>query len=80
VKEGRYTIQHTINMGNYENVKLEHTVLFDIDEAAGSVEEAFATARSHIDKALATDLERVAQCTALSAAETYIHDWIEEVN
>jgi hypothetical protein len=85
IKQGQYTITHTVNMGNYENVKVEHSLLFDLEGIPGSVEAlegvegAFAAARSHIDKAIKADLERAAQCTALGTDDTYIHEWIEEV-
>lgn len=80
-KEARYTITHTINMGNYENVKVEHSLLFDIGDEEGTVNvsEAFADARSHIDKAIKADLGRAAQCTALGTDDTYVHEWIDEV-
>jgi hypothetical protein len=78
-KEVRYTVAHTINMGNYENIKVEASLLLDLSADSGSFASAFAAARSHIDEAIKQDLERAAQCTALAADDTYIHEFIEEV-
>jgi hypothetical protein len=78
-KECRYTVMHTINMGNYENLRFEASVTFDLAADADSIQSAFVTARSHIDEAIQQDLERAAQCTALTDDETYIHSWNEEI-
>jgi hypothetical protein len=80
-KEGRYSVKHTVKMSQYESVVFEHSVLFDIlPEESYTVTKAFADARSHMDSAIKQDLERAAQCTSYGTDETYIHDWIEEVN
>lgn len=78
-KEGRYSVKHTIKMSQYESIVVEQSVLFDIGEDDGTVANAFADARSHIDTALELDLKRAAQCTSYGDDESYVHEWIEEV-
>jgi hypothetical protein len=78
-KEIRYGIKHTVRLSQYESVVIDQSMLFDMLEDTGSVQSAFATARSHIDEAIRQDLERAAQCTAYGEDDTYVHQWIEEV-
>lgn len=77
-KEGRYSIKHTINLGNYESIVVEHSVLFDMVESTDIV-GAWAEARHQVDLSLSEDLKRAAQVTSFDSSQTYIHDWIEEV-
>lgn len=79
IKEGRLSVKHTVNLGNYSSVSFEHSVLFDIEGNEGSVTDVFADARSHIDDASKADLERARLYTALGAEEVYVHEWIEEI-